>query len=344
MASRHDYPVFIPVHETLLLQLRYALAGFTDSFRWLVVVTTIARDPEIRRNILQCLLLNLTSLLGLFLVDLLFLDQQQLTRPHIGNWVYRLVWLLPALGISFYLNSSWCTVIAKRTYALQNANHAGSQPPTTYTGVLTAIATSAYRVVMVFTSVVVSFALGLVPVVGPVAGFLFLCWIDAYYCFEFVWIARGMSLSGRVRHLEERWAYYLAFGFPAAVLCSFGSSVANAVVFALFFPLYIIMAMHARPVPEDPYNPVPMANDDVIRHPSPFVPIRLPIFAVVMWLNDGIVRAVSIGTTGRTTKHGRTLSDGGDSIEAGKGLEMPLARPGVQSRINIARGGRKKLD
>ena len=30
---------------------------------------------------------------------------------------------------------------------------------------------------------------------------------------RFVWIARGLSLSRRIRHLEERWAYYFAFGW-----------------------------------------------------------------------------------------------------------------------------------
>lgn len=29
---------------------------------------------------------------------------------------------------------------------------------------------------------------------------------------RFVWVAKGMNLAQRVRHLEERWAYYLAFG------------------------------------------------------------------------------------------------------------------------------------
>lgn len=29
---------------------------------------------------------------------------------------------------------------------------------------------------------------------------------------RFIWIARGYSLSRRLRHLEERWAYYFAFG------------------------------------------------------------------------------------------------------------------------------------
>ena len=30
---------------------------------------------------------------------------------------------------------------------------------------------------------------------------------------RFVWIARGLPLSRRIRHLEERWAYYFAFGW-----------------------------------------------------------------------------------------------------------------------------------
>lgn len=72
---------------------------------------------------------------------------------------------------------------------------------------------------------------------------------------RFIWIARGLSLSRRVRHLEERWAYYFAFGtyslmflapardnmiilvgLPSAALCIWGSTLANAALFALLFP------------------------------------------------------------------------------------------------------------
>jgi len=296
------------------------------------------------------LLLNSLSLTSLYVFDLFFFDKQQWLRPNVG-WIYQLLWLLPVVGISFYFNSSWCSVIAKRTYSLQHANRAGEvrQQSVTYTGLLTAIATSAYRVVMVFTSVVVSFALGYIPRIGPVASFIFLCWIDSYYCFEFVWIARGLSLSGRVRHLEERWAYYFAFGFPAAALCTWGSSLANAVVFALVFPLYIIMAMHARPVPDDPYSPLPPGSrfndNDVIRHPSPFIPIRLPIFALVMLLNDWIVRAVSVGGGGKSTvsfRRNRAFSDGVESVEeGGSGLDRSKPSRSVRGRINI---GRRKID
>lgn len=66
------------------------------------------------------------------------------------------------------------------------------------------------------------------------------------------------------------------------------------------------MAMHARPVPSDPYNPSPSpavnaidinasdtTDNDTIRHPSPFIPIRLPIFAPVIFINDAVVRVLN---------------------------------------------------
>ncbi|KAJ7172636.1 etoposide-induced protein 2.4-domain-containing protein [Mycena filopes] len=344
----HHYPLFLSFQDSLVLQVTYAGRGLRDAFRWNLVATAVAGDAQVRSHIYKSLLLNSVTLTALYFFDLLFFDKQQWLRPNVG-WMLQLLWLLPVVGTSFYLNSTWCSLIAKRTYSLQHANRAAVQQPVSYTGVLTAIATSAYRVVMVFTSVAVSFALAMIPRIGPVAGFIFLCWIDAYYCFEFVWIARGLSLSGRVRHLEERWAYYLAFGFPAAALCTWGSSLANAVVFALIFPLYIIMAIYAKPVPDDPYSPLPpnVRNDnDVIRHPSPYIPIRLPIFALVMLLNDWIVRAVSVGSSGgggpNAFRRNRAFSDGTDSVEegGGGGLDSKPLRP-TRARINI---GRRKLD
>jgi etoposide-induced 2.4 mRNA len=60
--------------------------------------------------------------------------------------------------------------------------------------------------------------------------------LTEYGYLRFVWVARNSSLAQRVRHLEERWAYYFAFGFPSAVICTCGSGLANAAFFALTFP------------------------------------------------------------------------------------------------------------
>ncbi|GAW02356.1 EI24-domain-containing protein [Lentinula edodes] len=304
--------------------------GLVDAFRWDHVISTIAEDSEVRANVYKSLLLNLLSLTSIYTFDLLLLplvrDQQKWLHRNVG-WFYQGLWLFPVIGLSFYLNSSWCNIIAERTFALKHGNP--------------------YRVVMVFTSLVVSFALGHIPFAGPILGFSFLSWLDSYYLFEFVWIARGMSLSRRVRYLEERWAYYLAFGLPSAALCTLGSGLASAAIFALVFPLYIVMAMHARPVPDDPYNPV--SETDVVRHPSPFIPIRLPVFALVMFLNDWIVKILSVGGGSRTRNVHRRGTSGDESVEEGERMEMQTrnATPSFNSnrsnnsRINI---GRRKLD
>lgn len=93
--------------------------------------------------------------------------------------------------------------------------------------------------------------------------------------------------------------------------------------------------MHAHPQPLDPYNPLPpsathTAEEEHVRHPSPFIPIRIPVFAVVIWLNDSIVRILSVG--GGTTQHissndrgkqrRRTLSDASESLEQGESYEL----------------------
>ncbi|KAI5122983.1 hypothetical protein M0805_006861 [Coniferiporia weirii] len=360
-SARESYPVFLSLLDTVSLQISWLWRGFVDASRWDLVISTIASDAEIRANVLKSLLLNGLSLSSIYVFDLLLQplvrDQQKWLHRNMG-WFYRVLWLFPVVGASLYLNSSWCTVVANRTYMLRHGSRK-AMPPSTYSGILTALATSAYRVVMICTSVVISFALAYIPVVGIAAGFVFFCWVDAYYCFEFIWIARGLSLAQRIRHLEERWAYFLAFGFPSSAICMWGSSLANAALFALVLPSYIIMAMHAKPVPSNPYNPLPRpvtpsqtsSDASAIRYPSPIVPIRLPIFAPVLWINDRVVRVLSVGggsrrysqstSTGAGVSGGRKrgMSDATvESVEEGSG-DIGGAAADVDVRGIIGRGG-----
>lgn len=62
---------------------------------------------------------------------------------------------------------------------MQFGNRVMVPPTNTYSGVLTAIAMSAYRGVMVVTSFVISSLLRTIPYVGPLAGLIFFCWIDS---------------------------------------------------------------------------------------------------------------------------------------------------------------------
>lgn len=186
-----------------------------------------------RANALKSFLLNGISLLSIYVFDLFL---HPLSRGE-GKWdgkglhgqsqnglhrsiglFYHILWLLPVLGVSLYLNvrgvafspllpplsptrppscgvvgayvfsfvqASWCSLIAKRTFTLRHglaypyAGMTSTTSPNAYIAFLNSLATSAYRAVMVATCVLVSFALGYVPVVGGVVETVFFCWVDA---------------------------------------------------------------------------------------------------------------------------------------------------------------------
>jgi len=130
------------------------------------------------------------------------------------------------------------------------------------------------------------------------------------------------------------------------------------------------MATRSRPLPTDPYNPIPLDGSEAARYPSPFMPLRLPIFRPVILMNDLIVRALSVGAGGKRptsptppsnvahSNSGRKnvrygFAEGFDSIEEGGDAETielharaairPTPTPSVAGRRRVHLG-RKKLD
>jgi etoposide-induced 2.4 mRNA len=94
---------------------------------------------------------------------------------------------------------------------------------------------------------------------------------------------------------------------------------------------YVIMAMHAQPVPQDPFNPqLSLEKTETVRYPSPLVPIRLPIFSAVIWLNDLIVRILSVGGTVGEPRHKRVPSNSSEKAEEGAGVDLHRAPPGTR--------------
>ena len=76
------------------------------------------------------------------------------------------------------------------------------------------------------------------------------------------------------------------------------------------------MAIHAHPEPADPYNPADHSQQrsESVLHPSPFIPIRVPVFAPVLLLNDVIVKILSV--SGRPMRP-RGSSDAAEYAEEG---------------------------
>lgn len=332
--TRQVYPEFLSFSKTALLQLNWAWEGLKDSFRWNHVVNIVISDGEIRAHMLKSLILNSLGLFSIFVFDLIILPllhRKASPSSIVSTWgVYQLFWVLPVVGGSLYFNGIWCSTIADKLYTLQHGRQ--STIPTTYTGFITSIASSAYRVILIVTSLAVSWSLSYIPFVGSTLSFIFVCWVDSYYCFEFVWRAKGLSLAARVRYLEERWAYFLAFGLPTTALCYLGNSLVNVAIFALIFPSYIILAMYAHPTPTQPYSPAPpvlsrTTGETIYPLPSPLVPVRLPVFQLVIWINDWVIRGIDVMTGGRRRPSTASRKQWyGDDEHAESGL--PLKAPG----------------
>ena len=79
--------------------------------------------------------------------------------------------------------------------------------------------------------------------------------------------------------------------------------------------------MYAHPVPVDPYNPSSAASASEgapIVHPSPYVPIRLRVFAPVIFLNDCIVSVLGLCIRLRQGTRPRTFSQDGGAAASGR--------------------------
>lgn len=126
VSPRSSYPTFLSLQDSIILQLTWACRGLYDSFRWGAVVITIARckiyviimriwsthfhwnsDAEIRANVYKSFLLNLLSLVSIYVFDLLLhplvKDQEIWYHRNISRF-YQVLWLLPVVGTSLYFN------------------------------------------------------------------------------------------------------------------------------------------------------------------------------------------------------------------------------------------------
>ncbi|PSS22650.1 hypothetical protein PHLCEN_2v3016 [Hermanssonia centrifuga] len=110
-SSRSAYPSFLSPQETAFLQLKAAGQGLLDALRWDVVVRLVASDAEVRSSVFKSLLMNSVSLTSIYFFDLLLLpltrEKEYWLHRNVG-WFYQVMWLLPVVGVSLYLNVSDC--------------------------------------------------------------------------------------------------------------------------------------------------------------------------------------------------------------------------------------------
>ncbi|CAO1626653.1 unnamed protein product [Sympodiomycopsis kandeliae] len=260
----------------------WTLDGLKDSVKFKEVAGVVSASPVIRKSITKGLVLSVAVVLLIFFFELAFfptqlflrhkiVDEDELTAIGNGN----VLWLYPVIAISYFVASSWTLDVAQAAYKLRN-NHlrglslANITNPSSTSSLRRKVCQESFRVFLILNYIAVVLALQRLPYtwISRMASFLFMSFVDAFYCFEPVMTSRGWSIERKMRFVEERWAYMTAFGIlPTLVSFFHPSGLLNLFLFMLVYPFYTVLALMA--------NPQPRNNSGSA---GPLVPRRLPFF------------------------------------------------------------------
>ncbi|GAA5971295.1 hypothetical protein JCM8115_005498 [Rhodotorula mucilaginosa] len=246
-------PLSLP--GTLALHLGFAIKGAQDAMNLRVAGEKIQLDRVVQANILKS-----STLQGILLVSALVI--KPLLRRAVGLRAddalsssifylgFHLFWLYPLAAAATYY--SGLLRASEETDKRSSRSSANSDNR----GLAVKIVSESYRTLVTLNYFLFFFALRLVPFLGSPISFLYASIVDAYYCFEGHWVKQGWTFSDRIRHIEQRWAYALGFGFPITLLSWWSSDpIVNLAVFALLFPLFSLTSTTAMPQPLDPALP-----------------------------------------------------------------------------------------
>lgn len=119
------------------------------------------------------------------------------------------------------------------------------------------------------------------PILGMIISFVHYCWLYSFWAFNPRWKLEGLTVVQRLKKIECDWAYYFGFGVPLALLTTWNPFFVNIAIYALGFPLLVMLATAASTSEEA----VPMKHS-IVPH--------LPIFRLSHGLFNMLVRCCKI--------------------------------------------------
>jgi hypothetical protein len=224
------------------------------------------------------------------------------------------------LGLSFFFSGSVHPRIS------EDASHfsAGSSKASRSFGAK--VLDSLSRGLIITQCFAISFLLYRIPLIGWLLSFAYNCVIDSYWCFEYVWNGKGwdfkersrlcvrlgrqssqsdllqsggaLAILRRLRYASlssSDWSNGQA-GLPVTLISFFSNSpLINLALFSVSYPLNLLLASSARPVPaaKSTSNDLPpISSTGMTSNQAPFHPLwptRMPVLWVARHLH-GTVR------------------------------------------------------
>ena len=84
------------------------------------------------------------------------------------------------------------------------------------------------------------------PTVGMVVSFVHYCWLYSFWAFNPRWKLEGLTVVQRLKKIECDWSYYFGYGVPLALFTTWNSFFYNIAIYALLFPLLVMVATTAN--------------------------------------------------------------------------------------------------
>lgn len=174
--------------------------------------------------------------------------------------LFYVLWFYPLYVFSFILSTLWYNDIAKYGFLAikkdeptstdqQSLQDQSSSPNSTQTsrstdfgGVMIGIAEQAYSLILLNTFFLQVQLTNMIPYIGLPLNFVLTSWMYAYYCFEYKWNFKGLSLDKRLDFFESNWAFFAGFGSPCILSMFVFSRLVSYGILAILFPLFVLTA------------------------------------------------------------------------------------------------------
>lgn len=236
--------------------------GVFDALKLHISLIFILSSRQVQKKVWSCLALNGFVFLGsMYLLDHIIFPavrsilslgsegddvEAVLDTVHSGFvWMYYILWTLPVYILSFFLSTVWYSEIAEAAHRIRNGEVVETN--FSFERWIRAMSEEAYRLLLAMSFSIQSAIFAFIPVIGPYISFIHLCWLYSWYSFEYKWSMESWSLRRRLVYFERRWPYFIGFGFPLAVTSVAFPFWTRLGLYALLFPLFIVLAIAAKP-------------------------------------------------------------------------------------------------
>jgi len=271
-----------------------ALAGLLDSCKIYWAILLFVKSKRIRTLATQCFQLNgaifLTSVLFMNyvlhpLVSFIISDRGPAdgVMETLFHVMFLVLWVFPIYVISFILNAVWYQDIADETFLHNRDGEKHTVAPDKATfqqRLVKVLSEELYRMLVAFMFLLQSLVCSGIPHIGVALYFVQATWLQSLYSFEYKWSLEGWPLEAKLTFFEFNWAYMAGFGLPAALVNWYFPMFVSSGIYALVFPIFIMMAILANP-----------ADNSPTARTAPRY-LRLPVFRLSKWLTTMVLRVV----------------------------------------------------